>query len=97
MGCVLAHDEGCLHLLTDLRLVSVQVHGLQLLWSTSLRDVQGVHLVPDTNSLLLNLAVAHPNTSGPSAAMAVDVKAVMCANAAAMHSMYALLTEGLAL
>eukprot|EP00966_Prymnesium_polylepis_P061862 1435465-Prymnesium_polylepis.1 len=79
MGCAVALDESCLHILTDLRLLCVRLHGLQLLWQVSMRDVQGVQLISDTKTLLLTLAPA-ASSAGISmsavTALEVNVRAV---------------------
>ena len=55
---------------------------------------QGVQLVADTNSILLNLAAASDAQSGPAD---LDVRAVMCADAASAHTLHELLSEGLSM
>mmetsp|Transcript_20488 Transcript_20488/g.49156 ORF Transcript_20488/g.49156 Transcript_20488/m.49156 type:complete len:277 (+) Transcript_20488:2-832(+) len=95
MGCVPSLDEGCLHILTDLRLMSVRVEGHVLLWLVALRDVQGVQLIDSTNSLLLTVASSQSTQSG--GAVATSVRAVMCADAASSRFMQKQVVECISL
>ena len=95
LGCALSLDAGCLHILTDLRLLSVRANGLQLLWLVSMRDVQGVQFIDDTNSLLLTLAAAAAAGDGTDAPSPLDlnVRAVMCADGASARALHELIID----
>lgn len=82
-------DEGCIHLLTDLRLLSVRIQGMQLIFNISLGDVYGVQLVDDTNSVLLTLAPPQNTVSTVSANPSdLSVRAVMCVDQPSARSLH---------